>query len=106
MGATKKKPSAKASTIDVSFSAAELGMLRDALGVVMPTVGKNGELGEGCVAEHIAISTGRVELERKLWIKIVKACDKLDVVTGEKAPTFAVSAAHIPALHVYRLDGE
>jgi hypothetical protein len=105
----KKKKAASLKTIDVPFTIAELEMLRDIFGVVIPIL--NGKatkseemMSEATVAEYIAAISGRSELEQKLWKKIAKACTNVGVVTGKAAPTFAVSAAHIPALHAYKLE--
>jgi len=108
--ATKKKTSKKPEALTaISLSAKELEMLRDIFGVVMPVLitaddEKAAEMGEACVAEYVAAVTNRVKLEHVLWKKIAKACSTLGVVTGAAAPTFAVSAAHVPAMHVYKLE--
>ncbi len=109
--ATVKKSNVKAKSIDVSFTATELEMLRDIFGVVMPIALPVGEgekagivMGEATIAEFLAAVTNRTKLEHGLWRKIVKACLNMNVVIGEKAPTFAVSAAHVPAMHVYNLE--
>jgi hypothetical protein len=110
MAAKKKAPAQKSKpTTDLSFTAGELEMLRDIFGVVMPVLitadaEKSSEMGEACVAEYVAAVTNRVKLEHTLWKKIAKACTILGVVTGAAAPTFAVSAAHVPAMHVYKLE--
>ena len=102
--AAKKKATAKPTT-DLAFTGEELEMLRDIFGVVMPVLAdEDGKMGEACVAEYVAAVTGRVKLEHALWKKIAKACSTLGVVTGASAPTFAVSAAHVPAMHVYKLE--
>lgn len=112
MAAKKKaagpKP-AKQPTEGVAFTALELEMLRDIFGVVIPIL--NGKatkpeemMGEATVAEYVAAISGRSKLEQKLWKKIAKACANVGVVTGKAAPTFAVSAAHVPALHAYKLE--
>ena len=100
-----KKKAAPAKSVDLPLSAAELELLRDIFGVVMPIlVDEDGKMGEACVAEYVALVTGRTKLEQALWKKVAKACSNLGVVTGDEAPTFAVSAAHVPALHVYKLE--
>jgi len=107
--AAKKKPVVK--TFDVSLTSAELEMLRDIFGVVMPIMtppeveGQAGVImAETTIAEYLAAITKRTKMEHVLWKKIAKACTSLGVVTGKNAPTFAVSAAHIPAMHVYKLE--
>ncbi len=107
MAAKKKAPPVK--TVDVSLTAKELEMLRDIFGVVIPVLNANAEkteemMGEATVAEYIAAVSGRTKMEHALWKKIAKACATLGVVTGKEAPTFAVSAAHVPALHAYKLE--
>ncbi len=107
--AAKKKP---VKTIDVALTSLELEMLRDIFGVVMPIMqapeGKPDAVGvvmaEATIAEYLAAITKRTKMEHVLWKKIAKACTSLGVVTGKDAPTFAVSAAHIPAMHVYKLE--
>jgi hypothetical protein len=110
--AAKKKAAVKAvpaKTMDVPMTAKELEMLRDIFGVVMPVLNAGASkpeemMGEATVAEYVAATSGRTKLEHALWKKIAKACAALGVVTGKDAPTFAVSAAHVPALHVYKLE--
>lgn len=107
MVAKKKTPE---KTADVAFTARELEMIRDIFGVVMPVLNAGATkaeemMGEATVAEYIAAVSGRTKLEHGLWKKIAKACSTLGVVTGKEAPTFAVSAAHVPALHAYKLEG-
>lgn len=103
-----KKPGKAALSVDLSLTPPELEMLRDILSVLMPiSAPAEGEAfthAESSVAEYLAAVTGRVKVERKLWKKIVKACVAVDVVVGESAPNFAVSAAATPSLHVYRLE--
>lgn len=110
MAAKKKTKAAPAKTVDVALTAKELEMLRDIFGVVIPVLNANAEkpeemMAEATVAEYIAAISGRSKMEHALWKKIAKACTALDVVTGKEAPTFAVSAAHVPALHAYKLEG-
>ena len=101
----KKKPAASVKSIDVPLTSGELEMLRDIFGVIMPIlVDEEGKMGEACVAEYVATVTRRTKLERTLWKKIANACSKLGIATGAEAPTFAVSAAHVPAMHVYKLE--
>lgn len=102
MAIKKKRPDA---TVELKLTAKELEVIRDVFGVLMPIATDAGELVEGCVAEYVAAVTGRVKLEQVVWRKIVKACATLGVVTGDAAPTFAVSAAHAPTLHVYEIEG-
>lgn len=107
--AAKKKKAAPVKTVDVPLSAKELEMLRDIFGVVMPVLNGGASkpeemMGEATVAEYVAAASGRTKLEHGLWKKIAKACASMNVVTGKNAPTFAVSAAHVPALHVYKLE--
>ncbi len=106
--AAKKK---SAPTFDISLTASELEMLRDIFGVVMPVVLPAGEgedagfaMGEATVAEFLAAMSQRTKLEHILWKKVAKTCSTAGVETGAKAPTFAVSAAHVPAMHVYKLE--
>lgn len=107
MAAKKKKAPVK--TTDVALSSAELEMLRDIFGVVMPVLNANATkpeemMSEVTVAEYVAAVSKRTKLEHNLWKKIAKACATMGVVTGKEAPTYAVSAAHIPALHAYKLE--
>ncbi len=110
MAAAKKKKAAP--TVDVALSASELEMLRDIFGVLMPIVLPAGEdvekagvvMSEATIAEFLAAITKRTKLEHGLWKKVAKACASMGVETGAKAPTFAVSAAHVPAMHVYKLE--
>lgn len=108
MAAKKKKPTP---TFDVKLTASELEMLRDIFGVVMPIVLPVGEgenagfaMSEATVAEFLAATSQRTKLEHALWKKVAKACSVAGIETGAKAPTFAVSAAHVPAMHVYKLE--
>lgn len=108
MAAKKKK--APVPTASVELNAKELEMLRDIFGVVMPVLNANATktdefMAEATVAEYVAAVSGRTKLEHGLWKKIAKACTTMGVVTGKEAPTFAVSAAHVPALHAYKLEG-
>ena len=108
--AAKKKKTASAKTIDVALTAKELEMLRDIFGVVIPILNPDATtaeemMAEATVAEYVAAVSGRTKLEHVLWKKVAKACGSLGVVTGKEAPTFAVSAAHVPALHAYKLEG-
>lgn len=105
----KKKTTPSAKTIDVPLTAKELEMLRDIFGVVIPVLNSGATkpeemMGEATVAEYVAAVSGRTKLEHGLWKKIAKACTALGVPTGKEAPTFAVSAAHVPALHAYKLE--
>lgn len=105
--AAKKKA---VKTVDVALTAKELEMLRDIFGVVIPVLNANASkpeemMGEATVAEYIAAVSNRTKLEHGLWKKVAKACTSMGVVTGKQAPTFAVSAAHVPALHAYKLEG-
>lgn len=110
--AAKKKSSVGVKSVDVAFTAPELEMLRDIFGVLMPIVLPAVEdvekagvvMSEATIAEFLAAITQRTKLEHGLWKKIAKACAGMDVETGAKAPTFAVSAAHVPAMHVYKLE--
>lgn len=107
MAAKKKK--AVEPTVDVSLKATELEMLRDIFGVVMPVLNAGATkaeemMSEVTVAEYVAAVSKRTKLEHGLWKKIAKACNALGVVTGKDAPTYAVSAAHVPALHAYKLE--
>lgn len=107
--AAKKKKAASVKTVDVPLSAKELEMLRDIFGVVMPVLNANATkpeemMSEVTVAEYVAAVSGRTKLEHGLWKKVAKACASMGVSTGKEAPTFAVSAAHIPALHAYKLE--
>lgn len=108
MAAKKKKPAEP--TVDVTLKASELAMLRDIFGVVMPVLNAGATkaeemMSEVTVAEYVAAVSKRTKLEHDLWKKIAKACNALGVVTGKEAPTYAVSAAHVPALHAYKLEG-
>jgi len=111
----KKKSSVSEQTVDVPLTSKELEMLRDIFGVVMPimtpvaTTKEDEEsagvvMTEATIAEYLAAISNRTKLEHTLWKKIAKACVALGIVTGKQAPTFAVSAAHIPAMHVYKLE--
>lgn len=112
--AAKKKPGVNALTVDLPLTSKELEMLRDIFGVVMPimapaTATENEEpagvvMAEATIAEYLAAISDRTKLEHTLWKKVAKACAAVGVVTGKQAPTFAVSAAHIPAMHVYKLE--
>ncbi len=100
----------KPKSADVALSAPELEMLRDIFGVVIPVLNASATkaeemMGEATVAEFVAAVSSRAKLEQKLWKKIAKACASVGVTTGKAAPTFAVSAAHVPALHAYKLEG-
>ncbi len=104
-----KKKSVPAKTVDVALTAKELEMLRDIFGVVIPVLNANASkpeemMGETTVAEYVAAVSGRTKMEHVLWKKVAKACSAMNVVTGKEAPTFAVSAAHVPALHAYKLE--
>lgn len=108
MAAKKKKATPK---VALELSAPELELLRDVFGVLMPIVMPAGEaeksgvvMSEATVVEFLAAVSQRTKLEGALWKKVAKACASVGVETGEKAPTFAVSAAHVPAMHVYRLE--
>lgn len=109
MAAKKKAVKVVAKTVDVPLTTKELEMLRDIFGVVMPVLNAGATkpeemMGEATVAEYVAAMSGRTKLEHALWKKIAKACTAMGVVTGKDAPTFAVSAAHVPALHAYKLE--
>jgi len=109
MAAKKAKSAVNVKTVDVPLTAKELEMLRDIFGVVMPVLNANATkpeemMSEVTVAEYVAAVSGRTKLEHNLWKKIAKACAAMDITTGKEAPTFAVSAAHIPALHAYKLE--
>lgn len=104
-----KKKAASVKTIDVALTAKELEMLRDIFGVVIPVLNANATkademMGEATVAEYVAAVSGRSKMEHILWKKVAKACSAMGVTTGKEAPTFAVSAAHVPALHAYKLE--
>ncbi len=109
MGAVKKKV-AKLKTTTLYLTAKDLEMMRDVIGAIMPVLIASGEdkggISEACIAEYIAVVSGRVKLEHALWKKIAKACAQLGVATGKAAPTFAVSSAQVPALHVYRIEDD
>lgn len=109
--AKKRDPQKKVT--DLSFTSGEMEMLRDIFGVVMPIMTSSKDedkessgmlMTEATISEYLAGITKRTKLEHLLWKKIVKGCAVFDIITGKDAPTFAVSAAHIPAMHVYRLE--
>jgi hypothetical protein len=114
--AAKKKAKPKASkpkevlkSVDVKLTEKDLAMLRDIFGVVMPVLNAGATkpeemMSEVTVAEYVAAVSKRTKLEHGLWKKIAKACNAVGVVTGKDAPTYAVSAAHVPALHAYKLE--
>ncbi len=113
MAAKKKAAAKKAASVGLDFTSAELEMLRDVFGVVMPVMIPSESateeqpgvvMAETTIAEFLAATTKRTKMEHVLWKKIAKACNTLGVVTGKDAPTFAVSAAHVPAMHVYKLE--
>jgi hypothetical protein len=100
---------AKEVTVEITFKVSELEMLRDIFGVVMPVLNAGATkpeemMSEVTIAEYVAAVSKRTKLEHALWKKIAKACNALGVVTGKDAPTYAVSAAHVPALHAYKLE--
>lgn len=103
--AAKKKAAANAKTIDIPMSPQELELLRDVFGLVMPIVeAETNEIVEAGVCVVLAQTTGRAEVEAALWAKIVRACEALGLTVGDEAPNYACSAAHVPGMHVYKLE--
>ncbi len=97
-------PGKGASTIDMPMTREELELLRDIFGLVTPVRGEDGDAAEGSVTGLLAEVTGRAELEESLWEKVSRACERVGILVGESAPSFAVSAQDVPSMYVYKLE--
>lgn len=98
----KKKGAARSSSTRrhrISLCIEELEFIRDLFGVI--TAGSAQTL-----SEQLAQVTDRTYVEAKLWKKLVSACEKLGVPTGEKAPDFVVAVAAQPTLGIFPAQRE
>jgi hypothetical protein len=102
---SSKKPREKKEEqkFSVELTKPQLSFLRDLFGLSTPVrVGE--DIVEGNVCQLLAEATERLELEEALWETLAKSCVDADIVVGEAAPGYGLSAYDVPTMHVYEMD--
>lgn len=106
--AASKAKKVSAERFEVLLTANELEFVRDVFGMLIPVLNADASnveeyVSQMTIVEYLAFVTKRSKLENALWNRLSDACHRANVVVGEAAPNYAVSAAHAPAMHVYEL---
>lgn len=87
----------KRKSFELHLTEKELVHLRDLMSILLPPDGKT------TVSQELANSQNRLEVEGRLWDKILDCCKKNNVQVEESAPDFVITLNSPVTLSIYQL---
>ena len=87
-------------TAVLKFTQGELVHLRDLFGILLPSAASQP------LSQALAVRAGRQVLEARLWRKLAKACESMNIPMGDDAPDFTVAVDSVPSIGIFQVDAD